>query len=129
MQCEVCGKETGSAKKILLDGIEMLACKECARFGLEAEKPKPAGKIDFEEKEIEKAGSFDLALDLKKGFGRIISCARQKQGLTLEELGKKIFEPASLLKRTESEHLKPSDALIKKLEKALQVKLKEKIEE
>lgn len=132
MLCEVCGKQAANAKKILLDGVEMLACEECASFGIEKEKPREAKKIffgDSEEREIAKAGSFDLGLDLKKNFGKIISSARQKQGLNLEELGKKIFEPVSLLKRIEAGHLKPSDALIKKLEKALEIKLKEKIEE
>ena len=127
MLCEVCGQPAVSLKKILLDGIEMFACEECASLGIEKEQPREAKKIVFEEMEVKK--TFDLCLDLKKGYGRVISGARQKQGLNLEELGKKIFEPASLLKRIEAEHLKPSDALIKKLEKALQIKLKEKIEE
>jgi uncharacterized protein (TIGR00270 family) len=125
MLCEVCGKESGCIKTILLDGIEMLACEECFSFGVEKEKPREAKKIDFEEKEIRKAGQFDLGLDLKKSFGKAISVARQKQGLTFEELGKKIFEPASLLRRIESESIKPSDKLISKLEKALKIQLKE----
>lgn len=128
MLCEVCGRPSGNLKKILLEGIEMLACEECSSLGIEEAPPQKTRKIDFEEREIRKAGAFDLGLDLKKGFGKIISTARQKQGLTFEELGKKIFEPASLLHRIESETIKPSDKLISKLEKALQVKLTEKQE-
>ena len=90
MQCEICGKAVADAKKIVIDGSEMLACEECAGFGVEKQERFAGQKIVFQEKELEKAGKFDLGFDFKKGFGKIIQHARQKQGLTLEELGKKI---------------------------------------
>lgn len=126
MQCEICGKATANAKKVVIDGSEMLACAECASFGVEKQEQFAGQRIDFQEREFVKTGKFDLGLDFKKGFGKIIQQARQKQGLTIEELGKKIFEPASLLKRIESEHIKPSEKVISKLEKTLNINLKEK---
>ena len=124
MQCEICGSNAGKGRRATIDGIEMVVCDACVSLGIEKKSPSfaprqiesPQEKVSFEQEE------------LKKRFGRIISIARQKKGLTFEELGKKIFEPASLLKRIESEHLVPSDKLVAKLEKALEIKLKEKQE-
>ncbi|HLD59010.1 MAG TPA: multiprotein-bridging factor 1 family protein [archaeon] len=123
MQCEICGENSRELKKVFIDGTEMLACMECARFGIEKKSPVFEGRR--ERIVLGSEEEFDLGLGILKGFGKKIMAARQKKGLTIEELGKKIFESASLLKRIESEHIKPSEKLAAKIEKELQVKLKE----
>ena len=49
--------------------------------------------------------------------------AREKLGLTHEELGKKINEKVSVLKKIETRKIKPDDKLAAKLEHALRIKL------
>jgi putative transcription factor len=49
--------------------------------------------------------------------------AREKMGLTHEELGKKINEKVSVLKKIETRKIKPDDRLAAKLEHALKIKL------
>lgn len=46
-----------------------------------------------------------------------------KQGFTHEQLGIKMSEKASLLKKVETGALKPDELLAKKLERYLQIKL------
>lgn len=126
MQCEICGQETGKLKTVMLDGTEMKACENCAKFGIEKEKPlEHARKIEFERQERIESNDFESESGLKPSFGRIIQGARQRKNLTFEELGKKIFESPSVLKRVESEKMVPEPKLIKKLEKELELKLTE----
>jgi len=47
---------------------------------------------------------------------------RKKLGMSIEELGKRINEKASVLERVEK-GMRPTDALARKLEKALKIKL------
>jgi len=40
MLCEVCGKPTQMLRVVLIEGSELNACPECAKFGVER-SPKP----------------------------------------------------------------------------------------
>jgi len=147
MECEICGKEASTAKMIVIDGSSLIACKDCASFG--KEKPTPAGPERTRQPALEKPSfggeaarripvkrvlfeprrkEFDLGLEIVPDFGKRVMQARQKAGLTAKELAMKVFEKESLLHRIENQGIKPSDPLIKKLEKALGVELREKAE-
>jgi len=149
MECEICGKETSTAKMVVVDGSSLIACKDCASFG--KEKPVPPGANAIEKACLGKespssAGEtakrvpikrvffqpkreeFDLGLEIVPDFGKRVMQARQKKGLTTKELAMKLFEKESLLHRIENQAIKPSDSLIKKLEKELGLKLREKTE-
>jgi putative transcription factor len=60
---------------------------------------------------------------LSQDFGRMIREARMKKGFTHEQLGIKMSEKASLLKKVETGALKPDELLAKKLERYLNIKL------
>jgi len=57
-------------------------------------------------------------------YGKKIIEARKKINLTREEFAKKINEKESMIKRIENEEMRPSDKLIEKIEKFLEIKLK-----
>ncbi|MBI4053068.1 MAG: TIGR00270 family protein [Candidatus Diapherotrites archaeon] len=142
MQCEICGKSFSTGKKVELDGTLMFACEDCAGFGkakedirpIVREKPRQnpnAGRHGTAGQAFAPAPKtldtqFDFGLDLAPDFGRKIRHAREKQGMTIEELGLKAYVPASEIRRIESQSLKPNDLLIKKLESCLGISLKEK---
>ncbi len=120
MQCEICGSETALPKKINLDGSHMLVCKGCATYGVEERTPQP----QYTSAQAQKPQNlFEMGGDIIPGFGKVIMQARQRKDLTFDELGKKVFEKASLLHRIESEAVKPSPKLVKKLENELGIKL------
>jgi putative transcription factor len=52
-----------------------------------------------------------------------VKYARQKSGLTQEQLAAKIMEKALIIKKIERKELTPDDKLRKRLEKALNVSL------
>lgn len=117
MQCELCGKEA-QTKRILYQGMQLLACEECSALGTEIKQAAPkAHKVMIaREKELHET-------ELEEGIASIIRKARQGKNLTIEELAKKIFEKDSLLRRIESGKLEPSDSVARRLERALEIKL------
>jgi len=131
MECEICGKETDEVKQIKLDGTTLIACVECAAFGQELdEEPKRVAKPvepikairppRFQEEEL------DIGLEIVSDYGKRIRKAREAKELMVKDLAMKIFEKESLLHRIENQSIKPSDAIIKKLEKELGIELKKK---
>jgi len=135
MECEICGKQTGEVKQIDLDGSTLIVCVECASYGKEVEsgssmretaRPivpvRPIRPSRFNEEKL------DLGLEIVPDFGKRIRKAREAKELTTKQLAMKIFEKESLLNRIENQSIKPSDALIEKLQKELGIELKKKTE-
>ena len=58
-----------------------------------------------------------------KNFGSHIRKARREAGLSHEDLGKKVREKISVLRKIETGRMTPNHLLAKKLEHALQVRL------
>ena len=62
---------------------------------------------------------------LIENFNKLIRNARIKLGYTHKDLGRKIGEKVSLLKKLELGKIKPNNKLVKKLENILHIKLLE----
>ncbi len=77
--------------------------------------PRPRQKTNI----IERVERYEFV----DGYGEIIRKARERLGLTREELGALIQDKASVIKKIENEELKPTIELAKKIEKALKVKI------
>jgi putative transcription factor len=134
MQCEVCGRKIiGKQYKAIIEGAIMLVCTECAHYGSrswEAEtapkpKPMPAPKprlvsppVPSVQKTVQEA-----ALELVENYPKVIRQAREKLGLTHEDLGRKINERVSLLKKIETGKMTPTQSLAEKLQHVLRIKL------
>ncbi|MEM3194056.1 MAG: helix-turn-helix domain-containing protein, partial [Candidatus Bathyarchaeia archaeon] len=58
-----------------------------------------------------------------EGFGLIVQRARERMGLTPEELGRRIGEKESVIKKIESEKIIPDIRLASKLEHALKIRI------
>lgn len=72
---------------------------------------------------------FDQMTDeLVDDYGSVIRRAREKRGMSQEELALEIREKVSLLKKIEREDLVPEDSTRKKLERVLGITLTERIE-
>ncbi len=134
MQCEICGAEIpGRPKKVLIDGSELQVCEKCAKFGEVVDKFSPVPrKIVPNERAFRKPApisrfrrrdEFREMPELVPDYGKVVREAREKMKLTPEKLGKKIKEKASLIKKIERHDIVPEDAVRKKLEKELDIKL------
>jgi len=138
--CEMCGVDSPKAKRVFLEGSLLMLCPKCSKFGQDAEEtgeeeeekkyaptPRPApytgkGKIG------KAGGGIDPEeIALADDYHKTISNARNARGMTQEELGKNINERKSVIAKLESKQLRPNDMLRKKLERALNIKLMEKV--
>jgi putative transcription factor len=135
MRCEVCGQRIhGVPQRVNIEGAKLMVCSACAQFGT----PCP---VESKPKMVKKTGSIhinqpllaplpvkasvdvDSSLEIVENFGTIIKQGRERLGLTHEELGKKINEKVSLLKKIEAEKMVPNHKLAVRLEHALKIKL------
>jgi putative transcription factor len=121
--CDVCGKHS-STSIALIEGAEVAVCSACAKFG----------KVlySFEQpvsKDVGRSPSVVESEDIVEGYARIIKAKREELGLPLAVVAERINEKESYLEKIERGDLLPSLAVAKKLERALGIKLIEKIKE
>ena len=103
------------------------------RYGLEPPSKEEMIRQRLEQRErrrktrdiFEGSGEKELALDYHIRIQR----ARSDLGWNQEQLGQKINERKSVISKIENKSMKPDDKLVRKLEKALNIKLMEVLEE
>ncbi len=134
MQCEICGSDIkGNPIRVTVEGSVLDVCSKCAHYGKPVDKWTPVSrKISPTERVIvthkPRRDVFDKLQDeIIPDYAGVIKKARESQGLTIEELASKMMEKATLLRKIEREELIPEDAVRKKLETALNIKLTEKV--
>ncbi|MFH8080867.1 MAG: multiprotein-bridging factor 1 family protein [Candidatus Aenigmatarchaeota archaeon] len=118
-ECNICGRKEATLKIKVEDAI-VEVCKNCSCYGQVVheklvEKPK---KVTSKEEEFE----------LVENFGKIIKEARERMKLTRKEFAEKIKIKENILKRIESESLKPDEKLARIIEKELEIKILFKME-
>jgi len=131
MQCELCGGLCGEAFKVVVEGGTVVACPQCARLGRvvekvtvrRPEKPKTAvSEAPHPAEEFEASEGFEVSDD----FADKIRKARERLGLKQGELAKAVNEPESLIQRIESGKIVPSPSVAQRLERRLEISLRDK---
>jgi putative transcription factor len=139
LRCEVCGRKIfGASHRVIIEGAKMTVCSKCAKLGSGTwtPKPKPVQRKLLPSKSIKSSYSnvklqtktstsqiLEPQMELIEDFGPKIRAAREKLGLSHEDLGRKINEKVSVLKKIEAGKMTPDTKLIIKLEHALKIKL------
>jgi putative transcription factor len=129
--CEICGKGVEKAKKVKIEGVVLQVCNECATLGEPVEDSTLPTSVAvrtqrvFIQKKPEKVISEDYTL--VDDYPDRIRKARQQMGIEQKDLAKLINEKQSIISKIESGSFNPGDDLVKKLEKALKISLREKI--
>jgi len=136
LRCEVCGRKIHEAPiRAIIEGAKLTVCVECAKHGKiivheEADIPKrtlttsnkPQASISMVQRKPTVA-KVQITQEVAQDYANQIRTAREKIGLTHEELGKKINEKASLLRNLETGKMSPNNQLATKLEHMLKIKL------
>ncbi|MDD4878669.1 MAG: multiprotein bridging factor aMBF1 [Candidatus Nanoarchaeia archaeon] len=130
-QCEICGKATALCRCII-EGCEMSVCNVCSKYGerkSDFSMPLVGKKKDArKEKPMETRREDEKEIVVSSGAGNRVKDAREKKGLTQEQLAKAIAERSSVIQRIEAGHMAPAIATAEKLEKFLGIKLFEEME-
>ena len=133
LQCEVCGHRIhGKPYKVVIEGARMTVCDACSKHGKlvweEEPKPKPitlktkAQPIFKVQSKKPEEPPVETSVELVEGFAMKIRQAREKLGLSHEDLGKKLNEKVSLLRKIETGKMTPDNMLSAKLERVLKIK-------
>ncbi len=152
--CELCGRKIeGRGRRIKIDGVPMLVCSQCAsQFG--DSKPTSTSVKSSKSKRttswVSKTSSASSQARLKKkkkkprrrtrrrgvllddmmivkDYAKMIRSARQKKGLSQEQLAQKVGERISTLQSIEAGRLKPTMKTIRGIERELDISLLEPI--
>ena len=108
--------------KAWFEGGIILACMDCIKkYDLRIVKDTISGAKQMPERGKEIINEFILI----EGYHRVIKKARERRGLSQEELAKLVGEKTSTIKRIEAGKLTPTDRLVKDLERVLKIKLRE----
>ena len=136
MECEICGKPVPEHNPIRakIEGSVMIVCKECSKLGkIQKAPPKPKYVQQKNKRQPNKpkrnySRNDEPSEELIEDFSFEVRKAREAKDWSREELGKKINERVSVISRIETGKMTPDTKLTKKLEKALNIKLLEKVD-
>jgi putative transcription factor len=133
MRCEVCGRRIiGPPFKAMIEGAKMLVCAECSKLGSIYWEAKTEPRMKKISKRLPQPVIaprkqppiiVEESVELIDDFGAKVRQSREKLGMSHEDLGKKISEKVSVLRKIESGKMTPNNLLIEKLQHALKIKL------
>jgi len=105
--------------KAKVEGTILEVCEDCSKYG-ELIETKPVRIVKVRRMPRVKEEETIIV----DNYGKKIIEAREKTNLTREEFAKKINEKESVIKRIESEEMRPNDKLLEKIERFLDIKLR-----
>lgn len=134
MRCEVCGRQIyGKPYKVVIEGAKLTVCNQCSKYGTttwQDTRPKAITKKTKASPLTARVQSIKTSetmvkteKELVENYDAVIRQARERLGLSHEELGKKISEKVSVLRKIETRKMTPDNVLATKLEHVLKVKL------
>jgi putative transcription factor len=132
LRCEVCGRKIhGAPIRAAIEGAKLTVCIECSKHGriiyeeeaAERTPKKALAPISFIQRKKPPKAKVNITKEIVEDYDSKIRQAREKRGLSHEELGKKINEKASVLSKLETGKMTPNNQLVTKLEHILKIKL------
>ncbi|NPV50722.1 MAG: TIGR00270 family protein [Candidatus Methanofastidiosum sp.] len=138
MICEICGKTIqGKVFNIRVEGASVKVCDKCSRFGTDRQSWSKFGKGAMGSDGVvlpsrSRTGIAPKSKEdytLVEDYHLVIKDARETKGWSQKDLARKMNEKESIIHHIETEGFALSNELIMKLEKVLNIKLKEKADE
>jgi len=122
LTCEVCGNPIrGQPSRVEIDGAVLLVCSNCARLGTPIAAPPEARKASVPR--ILADEGMNPVLEVDPDYPTIVKGAREKLGLTQEQLGRLTNVKPSVISHVETGKMKPDLALARTLMHQLKVNL------
>ena len=140
MPCEMCGEDAPIVATIETEGARMRVCANCVRFGkviAPPEAPRQPAAVASPQKGLEmrqkrmadKPVSLESDEEVVEDFGERVRMARERKRVSLDDLARAVNEKKSILAKVETGAFHPDPTLTRKLEAALGIKLRERVEE
>ena len=129
MSCDICGEQIlGKPMKVIVEGAKVIACRQCAKLGKPYYEPPPpriGPRILPPQRSVQSTrpdppktiDDFEVVDD----FSARIRRAREKVGLTQQDLAKRVKEKLSLIQKIEAGKITPNMRLCRELEHSLRI--------
>jgi putative transcription factor len=118
--CEVCGAEVRFPISVEIDGAVLNVCGNCARMGRKLKRPESGKGIP---RPARKADNPELEYEVDPEYSTKVRNARERLGLSQEQLGRMINVKPSVISHVETGKLKPDLILARKLMHSLKINL------
>jgi len=132
LRCEVCGSRIrGTPYRAMIEGAKLTVCGKCVKLGSIFWEAKSEPRLKKVAKRLpqpvlatkKKPVKLQATLELVEDFSSRVRQAREKLRLSQEDLGRKLNEKVSLLRKIEIGKMTPDHRLAEKLEHALKITL------
>ncbi|MCK5233994.1 MAG: TIGR00270 family protein [Candidatus Aenigmarchaeota archaeon] len=127
--CEMCGKETAKVSRTKIEGGVIEACSKCASYGEVLPEPKKARPIPSFSVRSVRVETLAFEDAVVSDFSKRVKDAREHRKMDFKTLAAKMNVKEQLLHRVEQGRLVPDFGFARKIERALGIKLIEKVEE
>jgi putative transcription factor len=126
--CEVCGSPLrASPNRVEIDGAVMIVCNNCAKLGrpLGPAVVPVKGRVNPVQNALRTMAQrpIDVEFEVDPDYYLKIRQAREKLGLSQEQLGQLLNEKPSVIRMVESKKLKPDLTLTRKFMHQLKINL------
>ncbi|MFB6182614.1 MAG: multiprotein bridging factor aMBF1 [Candidatus Nanohaloarchaea archaeon] len=120
MECELCGQDSDSLKKVKIEGATLKVCESCADMGSEVSTPSQKKKKTSSKNRTSKKRDNKVLVD---NYGEKVREERNERDMTIQDLADDINEKSSVVRKIEREDLKPEKSLAKTLSQKLGISL------
>jgi len=138
MICEICGKTIqGKVFNVRVEGASVKVCDKCSRFGTDRQSWSKFGKAPIGSEGVVLPTKPRMSVGQPKtkdeyslvdDYHILIRDTRESKSWSQKDLARKINEKESIIHHIETGGFSPSDELIQKLERILNIKLKDKLD-
>jgi putative transcription factor len=122
-ECELCGRQTDERYIATIENVELRVCTRCAKGRHVVPEPAPAGR-----RFSPSPAKAEAVVEIVEDYGNRVRTAREQMKIPVRVLAEMISEKEGVLTRVEQQTMVPPDALRKKLEHALKIRLAETTE-
>lgn len=122
-ECELCGKPISGAYVVSVEGVELRVCMGCAKGKRVVRRDAPRARAVTGFRKPEKA-----EVEVVDNYGSVMRKARESMKLPMKVLAEMINEKETLLTRVEQQRTLPTEQLVRKLQRVLNVKLEQESE-
>lgn len=118
MECELCGRQTEERYIATIENVELRVCPRCAKGHHVTEEVIPRNQAGSGQPRAQ-----DQVDEMVEDYGMQIRRAREHMKIPVKVLAEMISEKEGVVTRVEQQKMVPPEALRKKIEKALGLKL------
>lgn len=135
MSCDICGEEIrGRPLKVIIEGAVVVTCPQCGRLGkpyIEPPRPRLSPPVHVARSTARPGARATRPisrealgeLEVTENYAARIRRAREKIGLTQEDLATRVKEKLSIIQKIESGKMTPDMKLCRELEHFLKIEL------